>query len=141
MELSSRPTLAVTYANDQIQDGAGAQLQRIYGIYALSRFLRVPYVHSPIAHLGYHGLSALEKNVPSPDLLAEYNRVFHIPSDIDLPEKRVIHEMPDADVASIERIRNAGSDTRGLNLIRIRAPYPVVCENSIWLTTGRFGNL
>jgi predicted nucleotidyltransferase len=119
----SGPGLAVTYANDRFQDGAGAQLQRIYGIYALSRFLSVPYIHSPLAHVGYQGLTALENNAPSTDLVTEYNRVFHIPSDIDLPEEPAIHEMRDADARDIQRIRD---DRDGdFHLIRIVLPYTV----------------
>ena len=125
MERTSRPHVAITYANDKMQDGAGAQLQRIYGIYALSRFLGVPYIHSPIAELGYHGLPALENNAPIPDLLPEYNRVFYIPSDIDLPEKHTIHDTADADVGFIEAMKNAGNDGADFNLIRMWFPYSV----------------
>jgi hypothetical protein len=125
MEFSRPPRLAVTYASDQIQDGAGAQLQRIYGIYALSRALGVPYVHSPIEHLGYHGLLALENNAPSSDLLPECNRVFHIPSDIHLPETRVIHEMANPDAGAIEALKKTASGGASFNLVRICLPYPV----------------
>jgi hypothetical protein len=125
MQVPGNPHVAVTYANDKMQDGAGAQLQRMYGIYALSRALGVAYVHSPIEHLGYHGLLALENNAPSSGLLAECNRVFHIPSDIELPETRVIHEMQDADAGAIEAIKHAGSDGTNFHLIRICLPYPV----------------
>jgi hypothetical protein len=125
MELPSHPHLAVTYAGDKMQDGAGAQLQRIYGIYALSRALEVPYVHSPIEHLGYHGLLALQNNAPSSGLLSECNRVFRIPSDIEVPETSVIHDMQDADASAIEALKNAGGDGANFHLIRICLPYPV----------------
>src|SRR5277367_5915923 len=111
----NNPTLAITYKDDGNQDGICSQLLRIYGVYAISRFLGVPYFHSPIAHLGYHGLLALEDNCPLPDLLTNVNRVFHIPSDIELPDKRVtIHDMIDADVESIENIKNAVSNDGGM---------------------------
>src|SRR5271166_4072276 len=125
----SNPTLAITYKDDGNQDGVCSQLLRIYGIYAVSRFLGVPYFHSPIAHLGYHGLTALEDNCPLPNLLTDVNRVFHIPSDIELPDKPVIHDMIDADVKSIENIKNAGSNGPGVNLIRILYPFPVTDSN------------
>lgn len=130
MDLSN-PTLAITYKDDGNQDGICSQLLRIYGIYAISRFLGIPYFHSPIAHLGYHGLTALEDNSPSPDLLAAVNRVFHIPSDIELSDKRVmVHDMVDADVESIERIKNTGKNDPGVvHLIRILYPFPVTDTN------------
>ncbi len=129
MEINSNQRLAITYMDDGNQDGAGSQLLRIYGIYAISRSLGVPYVHSPIAHLGYHGLSALENNAPSADLLQECNRVFHIPSDIELPEQRVIHNMTDVDIESIRRIKDAGSDGPEFSLIRVLYPYPATDED------------
>ena len=125
MDVPGRPHLAVTYANDKMQDGAGAQLQRIYGIYALSRALGVPYVHSPIAHLGYHGLLALENNKPSRSLLQRCNRVFDIPSDVEVPAAAVIHEMQDADPGAIEAMKEAASDGTDFHLIRICLPYPL----------------
>src|SRR5271170_2871330 len=81
-----KPGIALTYANDVQMDGAGAQLQRVYGIYALSRYFKVPYVYSPLKEIGYQGLAALERNAGSPDLQDKYNRVFTIPSDLELPE-------------------------------------------------------
>jgi hypothetical protein len=125
MGLPSHPRLAVTYASDLLQDGAGAQLQRIYGIYALSRALGVPYVHTPLEHLGYHGLLALENNAPTSNLLPECNRVFHIPSDIELPETVVTHEMRDADAGAIEALKSSPSDATRFDLVRICLPYPV----------------
>ena len=52
---------ALTYANDLCLDGAGAQLQRLLGTYAIARLVGVPYVHSPLTHVGYQGLASLEK--------------------------------------------------------------------------------
>src|SRR5579871_1565318 len=105
------PNIALTYANDQEKDGAGAQLQRIYGIYAISRFFKVPYVHSPLRTIGYHGLAALENNARYSDLESRYNRIFEIPSDIELPERWVVHEMRDADAAQILKLRDSGQKT------------------------------
>jgi hypothetical protein len=66
-----------------MSDGVGAQLQRIYGIYAISRLLGVSYLHSPLAVVGYQGLSALEANVADPDYHHVFNEVFRLPSDVD----------------------------------------------------------
>ena len=77
--------IAFTYANDFLCDGAGSQLQRIYGVYALSRIFNVSYWHSPLKEIGYQGMVALEKNENSLELLDRYNQLFHIPSDIELP--------------------------------------------------------
>lgn len=129
MELTRGPSLALTYKNDQNEDGAGAQLQRIYGIYAISRFLAVPYIHTPIRNIDYQGLLALENNAPIPGLLSEYNRVFHIPSDIDLPQRHGIRDMVDADADSIEAITKRRSGGTEFTLIRIAYPYPITDRN------------
>src|SRR5262249_26505602 len=122
----SNPTLALTYKDDGNQDGICSQLLRIYGIYAISRFLGVPYVHSPIAHLGYHGLTALENNAPLPDLLPNVNRVFQIPSDVELIGRPiVIHDMIDADIESIEMIKRSASPGGPAHLVKILYPFPV----------------
>ena len=95
---------ALTYANDVQMDGAGAQLQRIYGIYALSRALKVPYVHSPLKEVGYQGLAALESNSASQDIQDRYNRIFSIPSDIEVPENTNVEFLDNTSIENIERI-------------------------------------
>ncbi len=76
-------TLVLTYDNEAIPDGVGAQLQRIYGTYAISRLLGVSYLHSPLAKVGYQGLSALEANAADPAFHHLFNEVFTLPSDVD----------------------------------------------------------
>ena len=74
--------LVLTYSNTALTDGVGAQLHRIYGIYAISRLLGVPYLHSPLARVGYQGLAALEANAADPAFHHEFNDLFHIRSDV-----------------------------------------------------------
>lgn len=129
MDPPTRANLALTYANDQQMDGAGAQLQRIYGIYAVSRFLKLPYVHSPIKNIGYQGLSALETNSSSPGLELRYNDIFSIASDIELPRDPLIHYIRDGDQESIERLHLTAKTTGHFTLLRILFPYPVADQN------------
>jgi hypothetical protein len=117
--------IALTYANDKQTDGAGAQLQRIYGIYAISRFLNLPYVHSPLTRIGYQGLAALENNSSSTELELRYNYLFAIPSDIELPERRVTHDTIHADLEFIKCVHNASAMAGEFALIRILYPYSV----------------
>jgi Uncharacterised nucleotidyltransferase len=72
--------VAVTYDDSQ-SDGVGAQLQRIYGLYALSRSLHIKYVHTPLARVGYQGLLPLLTGRSDPDFVARYNAFFFLPSD------------------------------------------------------------
>jgi hypothetical protein len=99
--------IGLTYANDKLTDGAGAQLQRIYGIYAVARFLRVAYIHSPLKKIGYQGLEALENNASSIGYEEKYNRLINIASDIELPINPIVHDM---DLADIDIIKNTQAD-------------------------------
>jgi len=74
--------LVLTYDNTALTDGVGAQLHRIYGIYAVSRLLGVSYLHSPLLDVGYQGLSALQANAADPDFHRSFNELLDIPSDI-----------------------------------------------------------
>ena len=121
--------IAVTYANDQHTDGAGAQLLRIYGIYAISRSLKIPYIHSPLKRIGYQGLSALENNSASAEVESEYNRIFEIPSDIELPELRIVNDMTDANLGLIMQLQSIAQNTGEFQLIRILYPYPITDQH------------
>lgn len=76
------PKLFLTYDNLAKQDGIGAQLQRIFGIYSLSRKFRIRYIHSPITGT----LEELAHNVSSEaslkNLLDEVNANFNFPSSV-----------------------------------------------------------
>jgi hypothetical protein len=119
------PTIALTYANDKMMDGAGAQLQRIYGIYSVSRYLGLPYIHSPLIKIGYQGLSALEENHRSLEIESRYNRIFDIRSDITLPESYITHEMYGVDHELIEELKNKIKHTDEFHLLRIVVPYAI----------------
>jgi hypothetical protein len=83
--------IAVTY-DPTTTDGVGAQLHRIYGLYALSRALHTKYVHTPIGHVGYQGFLPLLTGRSDPEFTARYNAFFSLPSD-------------DFDLESCERVR------------------------------------
>ena len=119
-------TIALTYANDKEMDGAGAQLQRIYGIYAVSRFLGTLYIHTPVEKIGYHGLEALEKNAPTDGFESRFNQLLKMVSDVELPENAIIHEM---DLVNAEVIKAKADGNNEFHLFRIFLPYPI-CDNN-----------
>ncbi len=82
VERSEAPAgeLAVTYDSSS-SDGVGSQLQRIYGLWALSRDLGVKYVHTPIERVGYQGLMPLLSGSLDPDFADRFNAFFALPSD------------------------------------------------------------
>lgn len=118
-------TFAITYANDSMLDGAGAQLHRIYGIYAASRYLQVPYVHSPLKKIGYHGLRALENNAGFRDTEARYNQVFALDSDLDVPPDPVVHLAGSPTAEDIAEIQERSRQGGGFTLCRIVLPHAI----------------
>src|SRR5580704_1657536 len=77
-----RDKVVLTYDNAKMTDGAGAQLQRIYGTYAISRLLGASYFHTPLSRVDYQGFSALERNVIDPAYHQQFNDLFLIESDV-----------------------------------------------------------
>lgn len=118
--------LAITHANDRYIDGAGAQLQRIYSIYALARFFDISYVHSPIQEIGYYGLSALERNEREPEMIARYNEVFTLPSDIEVPSTAIIHNLVRTDLDFICDLKDKIKKSDECHLIKLVFPDPLI---------------
>jgi hypothetical protein len=120
--------LVLTYDNTALTDGVGAQLQRIYGIWAISRLLGVPYLHSPIACVDYQGLTALEANASDPTFHLEFNELFDIESD-PLPTDefhtinlRTIHP---GQFRLLEFLVDSGATRGKPGLVRLVMPYGI----------------
>lgn len=117
--------VAITYANDKLTDGAGSQLQKSYAIYAAARLLKVPYIHSPLSNLGWVGVAAFEKNVSSQDFVARYNNIFRIPSDIDLPQDRVVYDIDELRFGTIEQLKRQAAKNNTFILARVLDPFGI----------------
>ncbi|MEZ4727036.1 MAG: nucleotidyltransferase family protein [Caldilineaceae bacterium] len=108
--------LAVTYDQHGASDGVGAQLQRIYGLFALARTLNIKYVHTPLAQVRYQGFLSLLSQTPDPDFVERYNAFFTLPSDdFDLAgcERIKIHNL---DLETVERYRAQAATGRPILL-------------------------
>lgn len=121
--------LGVTYANDKHTDGAGSQLQRIYGIYGISRLLNLPYIHSPLLRIDYQGLQALENNSSNEEIVAKYNEVFQIPSDIELPKNYIVYEIENFNLRIFDRLRKEAKANKTFILAKILYPYGVTDDH------------
>lgn len=60
----------ITYNNDDLKDGAGAQIQRILSIFILSKYFKIPYLHSPL----------VECQHIDADTVKRFNELIHLPS-------------------------------------------------------------
>ena len=72
----------LTYDNLAKQDGAGAQLQRIFGIFAVAKKLRLQYLHSDLVATAEELSHNLNSDKELGKLLQVVNEAFNLPSDI-----------------------------------------------------------
>jgi Uncharacterised nucleotidyltransferase len=114
--------VAVTY-DQNASDGLGSQLQRIYGLYALSRALAIKYVHTPVGQVDYQGLMPLLAGRNDPDFAARCNSFFALPSDdfdLDSCERLLV---PNLNEKRIEQYRRHAAAIGCPVLLRAHLPY------------------
>lgn len=130
--------LAITYDNESLADGAGSQLCRIYGIYALARELNILYYHSPLKRIGYQGVVALAKNAENLELPKRYNQQFNIPSDIEIPTDAMVINLPLANPQALADIRKVATQhPKKFFLVKIAAAMSIVARRPAMLETVR----
>jgi hypothetical protein len=117
--------LAVTYANDKKTDGPGSQLQRIYGIYAISKFLKVRYIHSPLFKVDYYNFETLEAKTAPQEMLSKYNQIFTIPSNVSLPDNYIVKEIGNPDLNTLYTLKREAIKTKTFTLVKIKFPYKI----------------
>ena len=120
--------LAVTYDQHGASDGVGAQLQRIYGLYALARTLNIKYVHTPLEEVRYQGFLSLLSQTPDPGFVERYNAFFTLPSDdFDLAgcERIKIHNL---NLDTVERYRAQAAATGRSILLETLLPFAYTDE-------------
>jgi hypothetical protein len=79
--------LTLTYDSENIVDSTGAHLQRIFGIYALSKFFRIQYLHSGIKKLLVQPLDPFQTDTEILNYLNRVNEEYNLPSKGDFPKK------------------------------------------------------
>lgn len=121
----------LTYDNLAKQDGAGAQLQRIFGVYSISMKLRIPYFHSKI-------LETIEErahNAESADDLMEFldqvNRNFELPSVV-LPSRYREIRVHNITVKRLAKIVLGAFLRREIILVRICLPFGILEKYPDW---------
>lgn len=72
--------LYLTYDNEVLTDGAGAQIQRIISIYLISKIFSVGYIHQGLKRMENYGAKCMEENKEDPDQIEKYNELIHLPS-------------------------------------------------------------
>lgn len=77
-----RPNLAFCYDAEVVNDGTGAQIQRVMAIYSLARYLNISYIHKSIKEVSIHPLDPHQ----TPELYLQYigrlNSIVELPSSV-----------------------------------------------------------
>ena len=77
----TNPYLTLSYDAGQLTDGVGAQLQRIWKIYWITKVLNLNYIHTPIDEIAWSPLDHWNGAVEKKRFLEEFNSRFTLPSD------------------------------------------------------------
>jgi hypothetical protein len=80
----------LSYDSKSNEDGTGAQLARILGVYAASREFRLGYIHSSISNLLSHPLDPFQNDVQKAEYLERLNLLFTIKSVTHLSSPKII---------------------------------------------------
>lgn len=119
--------LTLTYDSDSADDGTGAQLQRIFGIYAISKLLKIGYLHSGIHKLIIHSLDPFQSDAELYEYLKKVNSKFALPSnDSSQDEKSMTYMVDQLTISKLARFLIQSLLTNQKILLKIRNPYGVV---------------
>jgi hypothetical protein len=103
-----KPQMALTYDNQYVCDGTGAQIQRLLAIYSLSKSLNLNYFHTPIKDVSVHPLDPHQSISQYKEYLDRLNRFADFPSDL-----------------SSEKIR--GFDVIGIHNLKLKNLFMLIC--------------
>ena len=77
--------LILSYDSAAANDGTGAQLQRIFGVFAIAKLPGIRYLHSGIQNLTITPLDPFQSDIALSAYLEIVNQKFSLPSSLDLP--------------------------------------------------------
>jgi hypothetical protein len=116
-------TLYITYDTKHKPDGAGAQLNRILGIIAISQYYNITYYHTPIDKILYQGLSLLVENKYDDQLVTKWNDLLDI-TTTDIAFNTVISELNPSHNQLLHYI-NVHNNTTDNVLLKLAYPYGI----------------
>ncbi len=118
--------LSITYDNYSLQDGAGAQLQRIIGIYAVSKFFGIEYIHSPLKEVLVHPNDGVASDSEYSALLQELNELVNFESSRqNFPFDEEVHINHLGTKQFLFFLLRYRFSSRHLNLVVLQ-PYPLL---------------
>lgn len=88
----NKRAITLTYNADVNDDGTGAQIQRILGIYAICRKYGFSYLHTPIKNLVTHPLDSFQSPKELQEYLTRVNAYFNLTSSGPMQFDKVIDQ-------------------------------------------------
>lgn len=114
--------LFLSYNNEEVQDGLGAQLHRIFAIYSIAKSTKIGYLHQPIIKILNHPLD----HFSSQDLTI-INELFK--PDIELPNIEKVTNLIEKKVHVLDKkvLKWYRKKAKNQNInLRITNPFPCI---------------
>ena len=119
--------LFLSYEPTGFTDGAGSQIQRIIGTYAISSLLGCKYYHSGLKKIDYQGFSALEKGEGIPDLVDWYNALVQLPVEpkdvVEFSSPIYMGKQPS--LQEVLKLKEQSMLSKGDILLMMQLPYSI----------------
>jgi hypothetical protein len=112
----------LTYDDTALADGAGAQLQRILGIFALSRAIGARYLHTPVRTISYLGVAG-SVDADSADVLAGLDALAPLKSDAGAQEMASRSRIVNVESFDVEAMQSEAGTSARPTLFRVLFPY------------------
>jgi hypothetical protein len=119
-----KPKMQLAYDNRNPIDGTGAQLQRILGIYCLSKFLNLDYVHKEIKDVSTHALDPFQDDYSRREFVSRVNKIFDLDSSTNTHPSPVFVSKLQLRGLLMEALRN--KITRKPVLLNIIEPFGII---------------
>ncbi len=81
--------VALTYNASECTDGSGAQVQRIFGIYAISRKFRIQYYHSKIVNVDFNPGDGIQTPFEMQKYIVKLNEFLSFLDSQDFPSTEI----------------------------------------------------
>lgn len=137
MKVELMKRIYLTYDNTKKQDGIGAQLQRIFGLYAISRKFRLGYIHAPIINTAEELAHNVASESELQELLDKVNSFYNFPSDdeIDFDDVILVHNLT---IRFLVTMFAQSIFKRQRILLRICLPYGIMDKHPDWYEYSGF---
>jgi len=123
--------LTLAYNNTAHTDGLGSQLQRLIGIYCVSRTTNTGFLNLGLSKIDYQGLAAVQNNKPHDDLPAKINDLLVMPSnalEMTRYADRIYAEENPA-LAYLHQFKDFANSRGGPTLLLLTYPFAILDLN------------